>query len=113
MAKAPGPPHSAGRSGELGGPVGLHEGVDELVEVALEDMVEAVEGQPEAVVGDPVLLEVVGADLLRPAAAPDLGPPGAGQLVGLTLLLGLEKAGPEDPHGLVLVLELALLVLAG
>src|SRR5437763_9805003 len=109
----PRPMRSARRSGELGGAVGFDQGVEQLVEVAGQHLVELVDREPDAVVGHPVLLEVVRADLLRPAAAADLGPPGARQLVGLALLLGLEEAGPEDPHGLVLVLELALLVLAG
>src|SRR5260370_40830095 len=36
----------------------------DLIEVALNHLVELVQGQVDAVVGDPVLLEVVGADLL-------------------------------------------------
>ena len=39
--------------------------IDELVEIALEHAIERVDRQPDAVVGDPVLLVVVGADLLE------------------------------------------------
>ena len=43
-----------------------------LVELAGQHLVELVEREPDAVVGDPVLLEVVGADLLGAPAAADL-----------------------------------------
>ena len=52
------------RLGQAARLVLLGEGVDDLVEVAGEHLVELVDGQPDAVVGDPVLLVVVGADLL-------------------------------------------------
>ncbi len=54
--------------------------VDDLVELAGQDLVELVEVEVDAVVGDPVLLEVVGADLLGPAAAAHLVAAGVGQL---------------------------------
>src|SRR4051812_18517987 len=50
---------------ELAGPLVLGERVDQLVELAVaEHPVELVQRQADAVVGDAVLLEVVGADLL-------------------------------------------------
>ena len=52
-----------------------HEGVGQLVEVAHQDAVELVQGELDPVIGDPVLLVVVGPDLLRSAAAADLAPP--------------------------------------
>ena len=51
----------------------------EVVELAGQDLVEVVAGEPDAVVGDAVLLEVVGAHLLGPAPATDLPPPLLGQ----------------------------------
>src|SRR5690606_21062203 len=41
------------------------ESPDELVELALENLVETPDGETDAVIGDPVLLVVVGPDLLR------------------------------------------------
>src|SRR5262249_18028904 len=43
-----------------------------LVEIAGEDLLETMGRQLDAVIGEPVLGEVVGADLLRALAAPDL-----------------------------------------
>src|SRR5688572_13169251 len=45
----------------------------ELVQVALEDRVEAMLRELDAVVREPILGKVVRADLLRPLAAADLG----------------------------------------
>ena len=58
--------------GELAGPLVGGEGGDDVVEVAGEHVGEPVDREPDAVVGEPVLLEVVGADLLAPPAAADL-----------------------------------------
>ena len=52
----------------------------ELVEIALEDRVETMLRELDAVVGEPVLGEVVRADLLRPLAAADLRAPRAALL---------------------------------
>ncbi len=49
-----------------------HEGVHDLVQASVQDLLEPVEGQPDPVVGDAALLEVVRADLLAAVAAPDL-----------------------------------------
>ena len=69
------------RLGEAAGLLVGDEGVADLVELAGQHPVELVEREPDAVVGDPVLLEVVGADLLAaPAAA------------------GLAARGPRTPR---------------
>ena len=60
---------------EVGEPrrlVGGGERRQHLVEVALHHLVELVERQADAMVGQPALREVVGADPLRPVAAADL-----------------------------------------
>ena len=54
--------------------------VHDLVEVAVQDLLEAVEGEADAVVGDAGLLEVVGADLLAAVAAAHLALAVAGDL---------------------------------
>ncbi len=64
---------------EVGQPrrlVGGGERLDHLVEVALHHLVELVEGQADAVVGQAALREVVGADALRAVAACRPGPCG-------------------------------------
>jgi hypothetical protein len=48
---------------------------NELVEVAVERVGELVHGEADAMVGDPVFLEVVRADLLGSVAAADLPSP--------------------------------------
>src|SRR5581483_5621470 len=59
---------------ELPVPLVGHEGIGQLVEVAHEDAVELVQRELDPVVGDPVLLVIVGPDLLRTAPAADLAP---------------------------------------
>ena len=88
------------------------ERADELVEIALDDAIELVEREPDAVIGDAVLRVVVGADLLRALARADhaaaLGADGG----VLLLALDVEQAAAQDLHRLRLVLELRALVLA-
>ena len=64
-------------------------------------------------VGDPVLLEVVGSDLLRPTAAADLTPAGLRSLGTSPILFNLEQPASQYPERLHFVLELTLLVLHG
>src|SRR3954469_24558816 len=52
-----------------------HGSVDELANVAVQRFGELVHGETDAVIGDPVFLEVVGADLLGAIAGSDLGAP--------------------------------------
>src|SRR3954464_4037433 len=69
----------------------VHQRIRDLVELAAEHTVELVDRQSRhAVVGEPVLLEVVRADLLRAAAAADLASTDLRCLRLLTLLLLLE-----------------------
>jgi len=66
----------------------------------------------DTVVGDAVLGDVVGADLLRPLAAADLGAPGGVHFFALLALLDVKDASAEDSHRLGTVLELGAFVLA-
>lgn len=52
--------------------VAVLEGGDEFGEVALDDLGEVVEGEVDAVIGDAILREVVGADALAAVAGTDL-----------------------------------------
>jgi len=79
------PPFSGGTRGALRCPpalparflqrLGLEVGaqaVDDVLQIAVEDAGQVVLGQPDAVVGQAVLREVVGANLLRAVAGADL-----------------------------------------
>src|SRR5438552_71717 len=89
------------------------EGVHDLVEVSVEHVLEAMEAEADAVVGDPRLLEVVRADLLAAVAGAHLALALARDLALLLLQRHLVQARAQDLHGLLAVLDLALLVLAG
>ena len=93
-----GPGHPIrGRRRRAAAPLVGDERVDHLVELAGQHLVELVDREPDAVVGDPVLLEVVGADLLGAATAADLGLAGIGRLGRLLVLLELAAGGPAAP----------------
>src|SRR5436190_22164770 len=87
--------------------------LDDLVEIAVEHAVERVHRETDAVVGDAVVLVVVGADLLGTTATLHLVASRRAHLVGLPVLFGLQQPGAQDAHRLIAVLQLALLVLAG
>src|SRR5688572_27199956 len=95
--------------------LGLMPGDDsahEIVEVAVDDAIELVQREADAVVGDAVLREVVGADLLRAFAGADHAAALVADRVVLLLLLEVEQAALEHLEGARLVLDLAALVLA-
>ena len=87
-------------------------GVDDLIEVAVQDLCKVVHRQADAVVGAAVLREVVGADLLAAVAGAHLPLPLGVDGVLLFLLLLGQQAAAQDLQCLVLVLKLAALVLA-
>src|SRR4029079_15740962 len=91
-------------------PVFSRQRLGEVVELALQEPVELVDGQLDAVVGDPALGEVVGADLLGPLARPDLRVAGGVTLGALALELALVEARANDPHRLLSRLPLTTLV---
>ena len=53
---------------QLFGALGGDEGVDDLVKIAVHDLVELVESQSDAVIGQTALGEIVGADLFAAVA---------------------------------------------
>src|SRR5215212_809072 len=99
--------------GEFVRPLLGGEGLRELLEVAAEGGLEVVGGYADAMVGYSSLREVVCADLRRAVAGADLRLAEGAFLLGPFAHLAFQEAGLEDPHRLLLVLELALLVLAG
>src|SRR5262245_13507859 len=89
------------------------ERLGELAEIAVEHLVEAVDRELDPMVGHAVLREVVGPDLLRPLARPDLRPARRRKLGLLFLPFELVEPRAEDTHRLDSILELRLLVLHG
>src|SRR6266699_2696063 len=112
ISKLIGWPSSPG-GGELVRPVGLDQRADDRVQVPVEHLVQVVGLEADPVVGDPVLRVVVGPDPLRPVHGRDLAAALGRRLrVGL-LLGGGQQPGAQDAQRRLLVLQLALLVLAG
>src|SRR5438046_1137610 len=85
---------------------------DEIVQVAVEYFGNTVGRVVDAMVGDPVLGNVVGTDLLRPVAGANLRTPLARPRRLLLRHHPVQQPGPEDLERLDLVLQLRLLVLA-
>src|SRR5207247_7551274 len=79
--------------------------VDDLAEVAVEDFLQAMQREADAVVGHPRLLEVVGPDLLAPVAGAHLALALARDLALLLLERDLVEARAQDLHGLLAVLD--------
>ena len=71
--------HRSGRGGQPLGGVGLEQSRDHRVQIAVEHLIEVVGLEADAVVGDPVLGEVVGPDPLGAVDGADLAPPGRGR----------------------------------
>src|SRR5262245_60183231 len=93
--------------------VGGCQRVDHRVQVPVDDLVQVVGLVAHPVIGDAVLREVVGADALGPVYRADLVAPFRARL-GIGLGLGLrQQPRAEHAQRLLLVLQLALLVLAG
>ena len=72
-------------TGKLASPLVGNERVADLIELAHQDAVELVERQADAVIGNPVVLVVVRADLFAPSPTADL----------LTTLVGGPSRPPE------------------
>src|SRR5882757_1050669 len=88
------------------------QGASQLVQIAVQDLLDLVQGQVDPVVGDPALREVVGADASRAIAASDQ----RASLTGLLLLL-ISELSVLDPrcqhfHGPFAILVLRTVVLA-
>src|SRR5690349_15198764 len=92
-------------------PAGHTEGVDQLIEVAIDDVAQVVDREIDAVVGDPALRKVVGSNLGRSVAVAHHGSSIA-RARGLLLRdHPVEQSGSKHFHRLELVLKLRLLIL--
>src|SRR5439155_1836665 len=105
-------PGRDGRSRDGVVAVGRDQRVDDRIELAVQHARDLVDLEADPMIGDPVLGEVVGPDLLRPLAGPDLAATRVGELLGLLAHLEVVEARPQDRHRLGAVLELRALVLA-
>src|ERR1700685_866008 len=81
---------------------------DHVLDVAVHHRREVVARQADAVVGQTVLREVVGADLLGALAGSHHALARGGALLLLALLLHIEEAAAQHLHGLAAILDLAL-----
>src|SRR5438552_1839694 len=84
------------------------ERVDHLVEFAHHHSLELIKGEVDAVIGDPSLREIVGADAFRPVARADLRFSRLRPLFIRAATLQVVKPGPEYLHGARPVLVLRL-----
>src|SRR5205823_13822105 len=84
----------------------------QLAHVAGDDIIELVEREIDAVIGEAILGKVVGADAIAAVAAADKRAPLLGPLPMDFLLLHFVKPAAEDAHGPLAVLVLAALILA-
>src|SRR5579859_449421 len=86
--------------------------VDDRVEAAVEDTLEVAGREPDAMIGEAILREIVRADLLAPVARSDLRTPRARGLFLLLSQLRFIEVGAQQLHSAFAVLELRSLLLA-
>lgn len=82
-------------------------------EVSGEDSFDIAPGFFDAVIGDAILGEVVGANLFTAVTGADLGSSRVAEFFFLPSFFGFEEAGAQNSEGFVFVLVLGLFVLAG
>src|SRR5882724_2606715 len=88
-----------------------NQAVDERAELAVHDFGQLVKRQADAVIGDAVLREIVGADFFGAVAGFDLAAALGGKSGLALLLLLLVQASAENAHGFGAILDLRFLVL--
>ena len=87
-------------------PLFFGEGLHQLSHLTFKDAGQVVNGKADAMVGDAVLGEVIGAHFLGAVPRSDLGAAGLGYLFLLLPVFDVVEPGPDDGHGFGLVLEL-------
>src|SRR6266568_1751200 len=73
--------------------------LDDRIEIALQDLRQAVDGEVDAVIGETVLREIVGADLFGALSGADLAAPALRDGVALLLDLEIQQARAQDLQG--------------
>lgn len=92
--------------------VGCDQGVYDLVDISVEEVIEFIDSESDTMVGYSSLREVVCPDTFAPVAASDLALSLLSELVVLLLHLHVVKPCSQYLEGLIFVLDLGLLVLA-
>ena len=95
------------------GLVGSGQGINDLVDIAVHNLVDLIKGQADPVVGDTALGEIIGADALIAHTGAHLAAAHTGNFRFKPFLLDLIELGGQHPHTLFPVLLLAALFLAG
>src|SRR5579875_373315 len=96
--------------------IGLVDGgqiVNKLIKIPVHDAGQIMPRQADTVIGDAILREVVGADLLAAISHLHLRAPAFTQLFLAPGLLEIPEPRPEHSQGLLLVFELGFFILAG
>ena len=93
--------------------VGSGKGVDDLVDTAIHDSVDLVQGQTDTMVCDTTLREIIGADTLIAHTGAHLTATHTGYFRAKPLLFDLVQLGCQHPHTFFPVLQLAAFFLAG
>ena len=86
-------------------------GIDQRIDITAHNLIELMERHSDAVIGDAILFEIVGANLLGAIAGADLRAALGRNRILLLLRLHLEKSRSQHAHRLLAVLDLRLLVL--
>src|SRR5579864_3996159 len=97
---------------QLLGLVVRNQAVDDRLQLAVHDLGELMDGEADAVVGDTVLREVVGADFFAAIAGPDHRFALFRESFLLLLHLDFVEAGAQDAHTFLAILDLGFFVLA-
>ncbi len=84
---------------------------DQIVNLTVESSRNVGARVADTVVGDPVLREVIGADLFRPVAGTDQCPSRITQLLGFGVDFHLQQPGAQHAHGFGLIFDLRFLIL--
>ena len=90
-----------------------NQGIDHFIDIAIQKGVQLVDGHIDAVIGDPSLGEIVGADPLAAVAGTNLTFTVFGYFTLLFLLFNFIKSGLKNFEGLILIFELRLFILTG
>src|SRR5579864_4065505 len=99
--------------GELLSLIEVGQRFDQRFEFAIHDLIELMQGQPDAMIGDAILRKIVGSDLLASIAAAHHAAPFRPDFVLLLLELHVIESRAQLTQGLGIILDLRFFVLAG
>lgn len=88
------------------------QGIDDIIEGPIENGVQAIQGEVDAMVGNTILGKIIGPNPFAPISRANLTFPVLGDFGFLFHLHLVQESGAEDLQGFSFVLELRFLVLA-